>query len=188
MEQPQEVLVELVALIGPDNKITLGDSVNLQAQVSIPPNEIDTVLWSPSELVSCDSCLLTTGFPFQTTDFSVTVGSNGCLDSDNLKILVKKERPVYIPNGFSPNGDGVNDVFFIQAGSFVRKVKNFMIFDRWGETMFQFQDFDPNNPEFGWDGFHRGKLMNSGVYTWYAEIEFEDDLVEIYKGDVTLMR
>ncbi len=114
--------------------------------------------------------------------------SNGCTDSDDLMLFVKKDRPVYIPNAYSPNADGINDVFMIFAGPQVAQVKSFLIFDRWGETMFQFRDFQPNDPDFGWDGTYRDEPMNAAVFTWFAEIEFVDGKVELYEGDVTLVR
>lgn len=185
--EPQEVNVELVVFVE-DNTIILGDSVDLVAQVSINPNELDNVVWEPAELVNCDTCLTTSSTPFETTNFTVTVDSDGCSDSDDLTIFVRKERPIYVPNGFSPNGDGVNDVFMIFSGDQVEKVKSFLVFNRWGEPVFQFYNIQTNDPNFGWDGTYRGEPMNPAVFVWFAEIEFIDGSVEIFKGDVTLTR
>jgi gliding motility-associated-like protein len=122
-----------------------------------------------------------------TTEFSVTVESNGCSDSDNLKVIVER-RDIYAPNIFSPNGDGNNDVFFLGAGPEVEKIRSFMVFDRWGESVHQYFDILPNDPTVGWDGNLRGDPLNPAVFTWFAEVEFIDGRVEIYKGDVTLVR
>ncbi|MCC6724581.1 MAG: gliding motility-associated C-terminal domain-containing protein [Saprospiraceae bacterium] len=189
ISQPQELNVELVAFIeGGGNIIRLGDTTELQALVSLPPDSLDNISWHPSELVSCDTCLNVFTAPTGQTTFTVTVESNGCLDSDDLTIYVKKDHPIYVPNAFSPNGDNQNDKFMIYAGKEVAQIRSFLIFSRWGETVFQYYRFQPNNPDFGWDGKFRGELMNAAVFTWYAEVEFVDGVVELFEGDVTLMQ
>jgi gliding motility-associated-like protein len=107
---------------------------------------------------------------------------------DDITIFVERVRPVFIPNVFSPNEDGNNDIFYIQAGPQVTQIKSFYIYSRWGESLFEVQNFQPNDPAFGWDGTHRGREVNTGVYVFMAEVEFNDGQVLIYKGDVTLMR
>jgi gliding motility-associated-like protein len=189
MTQPQELNVELIAIIeGGGNIIRLGDTTELQALVTLPADSLDNISWYPKELVSCDSCLNTFVAPTGQTTFTVTVESNGCTDSDDLTIYVKKDHPIYVPNAFSPNDDGLNDKFMIYAGKEVTKIKSFLVFDRWGETMYQHFGFQPNDPTYGWDGTHRGELMKPAVFTWFAEVEFVDGSVELFEGDVTLMR
>ena len=187
--QPQELNVELVAIVeGGGNIIRLGDTTELQALVSLPPDSLDNVQWYPSELVSCDTCLNTFTSPTSQTTFTITVESNGCVAEDNLTLFVKKDRPVYVPSAFSPGGDGTNEFFMIYAGKEVVRIKSFLVFDRWGETVFQYFNFEPNNPAYGWDGKHRGEPLNTAVFTWFAEVEFIDGKVELYEGGVTLMR
>lgn len=186
--QPQELNVQLVAALEGENQIILGDSILLQAVVNIPEDEIDNIIWNPSDVMDCDTCLISWANPLETTMFSVTVESNGCSDSDRLTIGVKKIRPVYVPNVFSPNADGVNDVFHVFAGPQVALIRAFQVFDRWGEVVHQYYNIPPNDPAFGWDGSYRGKIMNPAVYVWYIEVEFTDGSVEILKGDVTLLR
>lgn len=187
IEQPQELNVTLVAILEADNSIRLGDSVDLQALINIPESDVDSILWTPSDLVSCDTCLIVTAGPLQTTTFSVYVESNGCSDSDALRITVRNEG-IYAPNAFSPNGDGDNDVFLLFAGPEVRVIKRFLVFNRWGETVHSYLNFQPNDPVFGWDGTFRGQPLDPAVFTWFAEVEFKDGRLEIYKGDVTLVK
>ncbi|MCB0707331.1 MAG: gliding motility-associated C-terminal domain-containing protein, partial [Saprospiraceae bacterium] len=186
--QPQEVNVELIALVDGDNIILLGDSVQLLALTSLPEDSIDYIQWEPADLVGCDTCLLTSSFPLETTSFSVTIESNGCPDTDFLTVAVKKERDIYVPNIFSPDGNGDNDVFYIFAGGTVAKIRSFLVFNRWGETVHQYYNFLPNDPAYGWNGNYRGKPLNPGVFAWFAEVEYIDGFVEIIKGDVTLVR
>jgi gliding motility-associated-like protein len=96
---------------------------------------------------------------------------------------------VYIPNIFSPNDDGENDWFTVYADlKGVKQVKQFQIFDRWGDQVFQRENFQPNDPTLGWDGRYRGQEMNPAVFVYYAIVEFIDGQEVLFKGDVTLMR
>ncbi|HFA47960.1 MAG TPA: hypothetical protein ENJ95_02955, partial [Bacteroidetes bacterium] len=65
---------------------------------------------------------------------------------------------------------------------------SFFVFSRWGETVFQYHDFQPNNPAFGWDGKHKGEELNPAVFAYFAEIEFVDGVVQLFKGDVVLVK
>jgi gliding motility-associated-like protein len=125
-----------------------------------------------------------------TVTLSATVyDQNGCQASDDVLIVVNKDRRVYIPTVFSPNGDGVNDIFYIlgDEGQIVM-VKRFVIYNRWGELVHQESAFLPNDPSKGWDGYFRSDLMNPGVFVYAAEIEFIDGVTKLYTGDVTLMK
>ncbi|MEI6411752.1 MAG: gliding motility-associated C-terminal domain-containing protein, partial [Bacteroidota bacterium] len=70
----------------------------------------------------------------------------------------------------------------------VHKIRSLQIFDRWGEAVADFRDIQPNVPEVGWDGTFRGQPLNPAVFVWVAEIEFIDGVVELFTGDVTLVR
>jgi gliding motility-associated-like protein len=117
------------------------------------------------------------------------VANNGCRDEDKVTVIVDRRRFVYVPNVFSPDKDGDNDWFsvFAKEGT-VRNIKSLEVFDRWGNAMYTITDFQPNDPALGWNGTFRGDDMNPGVYVWYMEVEFIDGVVELYKGDVTLIR
>jgi gliding motility-associated-like protein len=189
--EPEQVNVDFTlenTVEGTDNLIILGDSARLSITTTPPFDSLDNVVWSPGSLLDCDTCEVNWISPIQQTTFSVTVDKNGCTDEDQITVFVKKDRPVYIPNAFSPNGDGVNNVFMIFAGPSVTKVKSFLVFNRWGESVYEYYDFEPNNPVYGWNGNHRGEPMDPAVFVYFAEIEFIDGRVELYEGDVTLVR
>ncbi|MFT7452827.1 MAG: gliding motility-associated-like protein, partial [Patescibacteria group bacterium] len=119
----------------------------------------------------------------------ILLDTNGCLVEAEIFLRVDKERNVFIPNAFSPNGDGNNDVFMIFANNeAIKSVNELQLFNRWGEKVFQQNDFMPNDPDYGWDGLFKGKIMNPSVLVYFAEIEFVDGYKKMYKGDVTLMR
>jgi gliding motility-associated-like protein len=182
IDQPAELIVDL----GSDIMLDLGDSVRLEANTSYP---VQTYQWQGTGVLSCTDCATPTVRPFATGIFSVTViDRNGCTDTDRITIFVDKNRDVFFPTAFSPNDDGINDRFYPFTGKNVSAIKSFLVFNRWGEAMFELFNFEPNNPSYGWDGTHRGKTLNPGVYVFVAEIEFIDGEVIVYKGDVSLMR
>jgi gliding motility-associated-like protein len=189
VNEPQEVTVDIKGNFeGNDPVVQLGESVVLVLVTNPPFNNLDSVHWFPPDLVPCDTCQSNEVTPVTQTTFSVVVEKDGCKGEDDITIFVKKSHPVYVPNAFSPNDDLINDVLEIFPGPTVAKVKSFLVFNRWGETVFQYYNFVPGDPAQGWDGTHRGEKLNPGVFTWFAEIEFIDGLVEVLEGDVILMR
>ena len=135
-------------------------------------------------------CLTQVVTPLVSTVYSIVVEAlNGCVDEDKVTVIVDRRRQVYIPNVFSPNLDGANDLFSIYAKpGTVLKINSLQVFDRWGNSLFLLEDFQPNNPTIGWDGSYKGQPMNPGVFVYVAEIEFIDGERTIFKGDVTIVR
>jgi gliding motility-associated-like protein len=189
VEDPVEVTVEVQGNFeGNDPVVNLGDAVTLQIVTTPSFNELDSVIWLPADLVDCDTCQSNTIYPTQQTTFTVIVDENGCRDEDVLTVFVKKDHPIYVPSGFSPNEDGINDKLLVFGGKEVKNIKSFLIFSRWGEAVFEFYNFQPNDPDFGWNGEHRGETLNPAVFVWFAEVEFIDGKVELFEGEVNLMR
>ncbi|MBK8564798.1 MAG: gliding motility-associated C-terminal domain-containing protein [Saprospiraceae bacterium] len=189
LDAPTELTINLATDLQAE-VLSLGETVELQGNVSVPASGLSTVIWSPIGLdADCPSCLTLTVSPTVTTNYSLTVtDEQGCTASDQVTVIVKVDRPVYVPNAFSPNDDGLNDKLNIFGGTTVTKVNSFLLFDRWGETLYEFYNFPPNDVTIGWDGKYRGDKLNPGVYVWFAEVEFVDGKVELYKGDVVLMK
>ena len=172
--------------IGTDLVIELGDSVNLQVQTS---QNLINCSWTPEEArVLAIGCEELTIQPFQniTIGFSTTTLA-GCEAFDQVNITVLDARKVFIPSAFSPNNDGINDVFMIFGDiPNVQSVQSFSVFDRWGNMLFRNEDFQPNEITQGWDGTFRGKPIDVGVYAFVAEVIFIDGLVEVFSGDLLL--
>ena len=172
--------------------IVLGENYEINLTTSIPINEIDSIIWTPSNNLSCSDCLNPiVELLLETTTFTVSVQNiYGCEITASITIIVDKNRKIYIPNAFSPNFDGRNDKFMIYAGdlSQINNVNYLIIFDRWGEVVFEANDFMPMDLDFGWDGTFLGKSMNAGVFAYITEIEFIDGVKELYEGDITLMK
>ncbi|MCH8317956.1 MAG: gliding motility-associated C-terminal domain-containing protein [Bacteroidetes bacterium] len=105
-----------------------------------------------------------------------------CTDTGYITINIKDCGIIYIPNAFSPNKDGDNDILFVRASG-IKNIKLF-IYNRWGEKVFETEHISN-----GWDGTYRGgKPLNTGVFAWYAEVEFNDDKKVYRKGNVTLIK
>lgn len=176
--------------LGPDQVLQLGEEVSIHAQVNILEDQIRSLNWSGNfDSLPCPGCLDWQFFPHQTGSLTLTVSDvNGCVAEDEVAIIVNKKRQIYIPNAFSPNGDGDNDILLIQGGKDVARIRQFRLFNRWGENVFAAQNFQPNDPIFGWDGKFGGQPLNNGVFVYFIEIDYIDGRTEILKGDVTLMR
>ena len=182
--------VDLQVDLGEDQYIKLGESLTLEALVNVPEDSINRITWTAPDSISCVDCLNPEAQPQVTTTYTITVSnSDGCTDSDNITVFVDRKRNIFIPNVFSPNGDGQNDRFFIHGGKDAVEIDDFYIFDRWGEIVFEVHGASPNDPTYGWDGtFNFGKPLNAGVYVYMAKITFIDGETEVYSGDVTLVR
>jgi len=181
--EPPPILVALPE----DTTLILGDSLLIPSFTNI----VDSIVyqWTPPDYLNCDDCERVVSRPLYTTTYTLVVtDENDCTASDDILIMIDKERKVFIPNAFSPNGDGTNDVFMIYANGGVEEVLTFRVFDRWGELVWEDNNFQPNNPAHGWNGIFKGEVMNPGVLVFMAEIRFVDGLELLYKGDVTLLK
>jgi len=190
MEEGTDLTVEL----GSDIEIRLGDSLQLDAQINVDTSTLTTLRWNNPERLSCSDCLrpMTRNLS-QTTSFSLFVeNENGCIAEDAINIFVDRTRQIYIPNIFSPNGDGQNDLFRIYGGNDVLEIKSLRIFDRWGGLIFEATEFAPNDPAVSWDGTIPGNdtdsSMSSNTFVYYVVAEFMDGEVEVFAGDVTILR
>ncbi len=178
---------QLVVDLGPDIVIPLGDSVNLEALVNYSQAEIDSINWTPT--LCQDTCFEQYVQPNYLSPYTVTVISeDGCVASDSVWVRVDKERRIFLPTAFSPNDDGFNDRYMIYGGLGVERVKTFRLYNRWGGIVFEKTDFLVNDPDRAWDGRLQGKIVQNGVFIYYAEVLFTDGWVEVYKGDFTLNR
>ena len=184
---PSEITVDA----GLDVEVNFGDSITLEAQINVPESALDTVIWTPLPDSTCIGCLTQTFHPTQTITYQVEViDTNGCAALDIIRIIVPRgdEPPVFIPDAFTPNNDGVNDLIYPYAGAQVARVVTFRIFDRWGSMVHEALDFRPNDPAFGWDGNLGGEPLNPAVFVWWLEVERVDGTRDILTGDLTLVR
>lgn len=148
-----------------------------------------TYQWTPNTGLSCDDCAEPLLLAQTTTTYTI-VGTDilGCTDTAQLTITVDDALRVFVPNAFSPNGDGNNELLIVYSPGDVVQVHSFQIFSRWGERVFERRNFLPNLPAYGWDGTFQGQLLSNGVFVYVLEVELVDGRVEYLSGDVTLLR
>jgi gliding motility-associated-like protein len=170
---------------GGDETIIAGNSAMLQATGTNTNN----FLWTPSETLSCDNCSNPIASPLVTTQYTVRGTSYyGCKNTDSVTVfIVCDESQLFIPNLFSPNGDGQNDVFFVR-GEGLRELKSFRVFNRWGEQVFERKNISANDEANGWDGTFKGAQLNPDVYVYLIEGVCDTGDPVLWKGDVTLVR
>ena len=164
----------------PDTFECVVDDVQLQA----PEIEGATYSWLPAEGLSSTTIPNPIASPTQNTVYTVTVvDSQGCVGTASTLVIVCpiEVKPVYIPNIFSPNGDGENDVFYVYGTTV--KFLRMQIFNRWGEKVFESTD-----QRVGWDGIYKGKMQNPAVFVYKIDITLDDDTKLLKAGSVTLVR
>jgi len=160
-----------------DTLIKYGESAQLHASGA------SSYTWYPMGTLNNPFASDPIATPIETTQYMVT-GSDeyGCIGLDTALVRLDFRSPVYFPNSFSPNGDGLNDIFKILNLKH-QKLLAFKIFDRWGKLV-----FETTNVEKGWDGTDHGKAAPGGVYMYYIQLGYPDSFTEIFKGDLTLIR
>jgi gliding motility-associated-like protein len=107
---------------------------------------------------------------------------------DSGQLIVKIFSSLTIPGAFSPNGDGHNDIFYVIGGPIGSEVKEFAVFDRWGQRVFQAHDTAPDDPAFGWSGNIGGQPAPMGAYVYEIVIGLADGTQKLYRGTVMLVR
>jgi|GEM_PF-230548 len=118
--------------------------------------------------------------PLQTV--TIIVKAVGCDESISAPVSAQLlPDGIYIPNAFTPNGDGLNDV--LQVYSYKIKEMTFMVFNQWGEKI-----YESRTPNVAWDGTYKGKPQPSGVYVYVARMVLTDGTVVQRKGSINLIR
>ena len=175
----------------PDTTVEYLDPIQIEARLNNPTGAQYT--WTvqtgqsdalpPNPGYQFDISLLhTTQYRFRATS------PRGCTVDSMVWVLVEKPRRANAPLAFTPNGDGVNDRFFIQGGSKVDRVLLLRVYDRWGSLIYEGRDMPINAAQLGWDGTFRGQPVNAGMYVWYAEVLFVDDYIQLLEGGVHVLR
>ncbi len=171
---------------GADKTINVGHSVDLVPVIS--PDVIQ-VYWSPTTGVFRNEYPGITVKPTENTEYTVDVKNRGgCAARDKVTVFVIcNGSNIFIPNTFSPNGDGTNDVFY-PRGTGVFKIKALRIYTRWGELIFDKNNFDANNPSYGWDGTNKGVQLTPDVFVYTLEVLCDNGSVLTHKGNIALIR
>ncbi|MEO7767350.1 MAG: gliding motility-associated C-terminal domain-containing protein, partial [Ferruginibacter sp.] len=171
---------------GLDKTINVGKSIDLIPVISA---DVTTVTWSPTGSTFRNFYPSVSVKPIQTTEFTAEVkNGGGCLARDKVTVFVIcNGSNVFIPNTFSPNGDGANDVFY-PRGTGLFKIKTLRIFNRWGEIVFEKSGFNANEPTVGWDGTYKGVKLVADVFVYMIDIMCDNNSILTYKGNVALIQ
>ncbi|MBK6932671.1 MAG: gliding motility-associated C-terminal domain-containing protein [Saprospirales bacterium] len=171
--------------IGPDRLLSLGDVAQLTVSGTTP---IVRYQWRPTALLDCDTCAMPLVLrPVTTAVFLEAEDANGCTATDTLQLFFDNAIALYVPNAFSPNGDGRHDQLAVSAGSSVIQLEYFRIFDRWGSLVFERRSVPGAPVIILWDGTSGGKTVPSGAYIWVASVRLEDQQSAVRKGTISLI-
>ncbi|MEM8584256.1 MAG: proprotein convertase P-domain-containing protein [Bacteroidota bacterium] len=172
--------------VGTDRELLLGDSIRLQVQT----NAVDGLIsWSPDVVCLDSTCQEVIVRPLATTLYVLElIDASGCTASDDIQILVDRNRTTFAPTAFSPNGDGTNDRFTVYGDAGVVSVSDLGIYDRWGNQVFFLSELPLNDESVGWDGRANGRVLNPAVFVYQYRINWIDGREEIVTGEVTLVR
>lgn len=145
--------------------------------------------WTPGAGLSCVNCAVPVANPAKTTTYTVNVtDSNTCANSADITVTVLcTEENYFVPNTFSPNGDGMNDVFY-PRGRGLARVQSMRIYNRWGTLVFDKRGFIANDPSSGWKGTIGTAAAPSDVYVYVVEFVCDNSEIVTFKGNVTLIR
>jgi gliding motility-associated-like protein len=170
---------------GQDLTITAGQTADLNPEISA---DVTRVIWTPTSAIFRNTYPGLTVKPTQTTDYVIEVeNAGGCIARDQVRVSVGIAKAnVFMPNAFSPNGDGINDVFY-PRGTGIYKVRSMRIFNRWGEVVFEKGSFNANDINSGWNGRNKGKLLNPDTYIYTLDIIADNSSLISYKGDITII-
>lgn len=171
---------------GPDITMPAGNAVTLSAIAQNGP--IIQWLWEPSTGLSCTNCSspnlnITTDMSYRVT----VTNQYHCVAQDVINIFsFCKSAQVFVPNAFTPDGDGLNDILMVRGKGI--HVVYFRVFSRWGELVFEAKDCAPNEPRFGWDGKIRGVPAPPDVFVYTAQVICDNNVVHTIKGNTTILK
>jgi len=164
---------------GPDRTIVLGDTVLLK--VTLQGTAIN-YSWSPTTFMDNPTLVAPRVFPQEGTEYIITAISTVGCGTSTSRVMVKVYKDIYIPNAFTPNGDGINDQFKIFAADGYTFQK-FIIYNRWGKLVFSAKDSHDS-----WNGICDNEPQPAGTYVYYLELKNSVGKKIIKKGTITLIR
>lgn len=170
---------------GPDHRIVAGQSVRLVANGT----HTDFYKWSPPNDLSCTECAAPLATPKETTTYKVVASNRfGCLAEDEVTIFISCDNSqVFIPNTFTPNGDGLNDRFYL-SGSGIAVVDRIRVYNRWGELIWETRNIQAGEELKGWDGTYKGEPLTPDVYVYIVDATCLNGTPMQLKGDISLIR
>jgi gliding motility-associated-like protein len=170
---------------GTDQIISLGGATTLDAK-----GNFTKIHWLYNDTtLSCLDCPNPNAAPHYTRTYVATAENEwGCTTTDSVTVFVRcNGSMIFIPNTFTPNGDGKNDYFYAQGAGFDNMI-SFRIFNRWGELLFERRNVPINDERSGWDGSYKGQPLLPDTYIYSMTGRCPTGELMEFKGDVSIVR
>lgn len=181
-------------LVNPLPSVTLPSTMTTRTgtPIQIPATYFGGVVsynWTNSESLNCSTCPEPIASPKANTNYRVDfVDSNGCKNKGHVQVVVFCNNDnVFVPNTFSPNGDGSNDIFYVR-GKGLNRVKLLRVFNRWGQVVFEKANFAVNDASAGWNGTYNGAKPIPDVYIYQMEVWCDNSTIVKFEGNVALLQ
>ena len=183
---PVKVYPIPVVKAGNTQTISVGRQIQITPEIS---PDVTDVSWSPSIGVVERKYPSIVVQPTESLEYTVKVkNAGGCTSEDKVAVYVLcNNANIFVPNTFTPNGDGTNDIFY-PRGSGVFKIQNIKVFNRWGQVVFEKSNFNANDASAGWDGKFKGQQLSSDVFVYIMQVVCDNKSTLTFKGNVALVR
>lgn len=178
--------VNAVPIIQPGELFSMpyGGSVTLEPVID---GTVNSYAWTPASGLSDTTIRDPVATPASTTDYTLTLyAPDGCKAGGVVKVDVY--TPLSIPNAFTPNGDGTNDIFYVLSGPPGTIIASMQVFDRWGQRVFGVHDIPPGDRAYGWNGNIAGRPAAAGTYVYLIAVRLPNGSPEVFKGTVEMVR
>lgn len=190
----QSISIEVAVLdnrlqvdLGPDTSVYEGEQIDLEPiALNFEPSKLR---WSSDEVIECQDCPVLTVSPEQGTLYQLeAIDGFGCSVFDEIWVEVIPPPELFLPNAFSPNDDGINDVFRAE-GTFdaIDRIEGMQVYSRWGDLLFE-MDREDQGATLGWNGLVNGQMAEAGVYVYTIQWKNYKGEIEQLAGDVLLVR
>ena len=146
------------------------------------PSEMNSYVWNNGATSQTITVSQEGTYSVKITD------ANNCSNSDSITISSNCLNDIWIPNAFSPNNDGVNDVFMVRGNPQNTTIEKMLVYNRWGNKVFEANNILPNDKTTGWNGTYKGADVQFEVYGYYVVAKFKNGEKQILKGNVTLVK
>lgn len=178
----------LLSVILPmDTTLIFGQSLSVLAEINLPLDSISQITWSSN--VPCDGCISFDIIPDGNMTISVEViDINGCIVEKEFRITLNRPDKLPFPQIFSPNGDNINDRFYLPLVTGIQSIEYIKVYDSWGGLLYVSNNPIPGDESFGWDGSVNGQNAEIAVYIVEALVTLVDGKQVSYVGDLTLIR
>ena len=183
----RNIIVNPLPTVNMPGQITVQNGFPVTIPATYTPNTLSW-LWSPAQGLSCTTCPTPDAGPKSNTTYQVYfTDENDCSNTASIQVIVIcKNANLFIPNTFSPNGDGSNEIFY-PRGKGLERVRLLRIFNRWGEIVFEKKDFPVNDAASGWNGTFKGKKVQADVYIYQAEVFCDNGDIIRLNGNIALI-